>query len=195
MPYSVHTYVLLLPTSFPERALSAPLASTRAQLAIFVSKNFRAASSASWTFAASVPTPCAPSGLPPACARRGYPALARHPDGEETWKDAAHLTTEDLDHGSRPFAPVETLGLRSVGDGVDVCDLAALRVRAEDINGLAELLRLEDDALHDLSVRVHVEHGEVCGLVRLILEELLERVAGLCAWTGQLSCHASAYAG
>ena len=73
-------------------------------------------------------------------------------------------------------------------------NLAVRCVRAEDVDGLAELLCLEDDALQDLGVGVYVQYGKVRRLIRLLFEELLERVAGLRAWTGQLSRHASAYA-
>ena len=54
-------------------------------------------------------------------------------------------------------------------------------IRAEDVDGLAELLSLEDDALEDFSVGVYVQYGKVRRLIRLLLEELLERVARLFA--------------
>lgn len=60
-----------------------------------------------------------------------------------------------------------------------MCDLGALGVCTEDIDGLSELLGLEDDALEDLRVGVHVEDGEVGGLFGLFLEILLQSIPGL----------------
>ena len=60
-------------------------------------------------------------------------------------------------------------------------NLAVRCVCAEDVDGLAELLGLEDDALEDFSVGVYVQYGKVRRLIRLLLEELLERVACLFA--------------
>lgn len=94
----------------------------------------------------------------------------------------AHLAAKNLDDRGRPFAPVETLALRFLRHGIHVRHLARRLVRAEDVDGLSKLLRLEDDALHDLRVGVHIERGEVRRRVRLVLEILLQRVHRLYRW-------------
>ena len=77
-PAMLYKFTLNCPPRLPTwRLLSvnavAPMRSRRhgepaaLQLDVFAWKYFRAASSASCTFETSVPTPCAPSGLPPAC--------------------------------------------------------------------------------------------------------------------------------
>ena len=105
---------------------------------------------------------------------------------------ATHLSPENLDRDRGPLAPVDALSLCGLRDSVDVCDLARLCVRAEDVDRLAKLLCLQHDALHHLRVCIHVENGEIRGLVRLVLEELLERVAGLAARApSQLNDHVS----
>ncbi len=94
----------------------------------------------------------------------------------QSQKTDAHLAAENLNDRGRPFAPVETLALRFLRHGIHMCNLARGLVRAEDVDGLSKLLRLEDDALHDLGVGVDVERSEVRGGARLVLEILLQRV-------------------
>lgn len=94
----------------------------------------------------------------------------------------AHLAAKNLNDRGRPFAPVETLALRFFRHGIHVRDLARRLVRAEDVDGLSKLLRLEHDALHDLRIGIHIERGEVRRRVRFVLEILLQRVHGLYRW-------------
>ena len=62
----------------------------------------------------------------------------------------AHLSTKYISNSVGPQSTVHPFGLSVFGNKVDVCNLALLRVYAEYIHGLSELLGLEYNALKDL---------------------------------------------